>query len=732
MTTLFYLDALEIDEPQGYGGLILNLMRDDNWHGIFSEASTSALSFYGEAAEYLKEKKRTEGLRSDVTFQSLMTCGGVYDEQLPILTGKIDFTTYREEAGNLCLVSMAVEQTGCAMTLRNRYDQKVNMNSNTAFDGITGLQPYTGLGHILELPARDLKAAVDGSVGADGHNVVGDYTQANGSLLLIRPTYSVQRSANIETSQLDAIGEWETNVSTPFDFLLTPQLLYEDNITCFSGEFEYDIRMKGVYDFTLGGALVWIKVKLITWDGAGTIFANHTEIDSFTVIENFGGIPDSGTFDGTITGSTPLAEGEGIYGIVEFASLSTIGSPLDFNVTFDSDTYFTLNALKSCPTTEAEVFFINEALSRVTEAITDNCLQVKSDYYGRADSEPYASDADGCGSLRVITNGLKIRRAEQSNYFVSLKELFDGLKPIDNIGMGFEDNPNAPNSQWLRIESVDYFYRDEEILSCPFVPKVEFELLENKYASVIRSGYEKWEVQNINGLEEFNSTREYRTGLTAVNNPVDLLSKFVAGSIPLEITRQQSFADTGAADTKFDNDTFIIVLDRINYGFQVEQGNIDNPANIFSPGTVINWRIRPYYNLMRWFKSLANSYPNIDDTINKLYFSSGTGNYVAEGELIQGLYDVDCKLENGVKAENRNLSKLDFTDTAEATPLWKPETASFTYPLSVKDYQLLKANPYGYISFQPGKGDYLKGFIQSVKYKVNEGTADFILRLKWE
>jgi hypothetical protein len=256
--------------------------------------------------------------------------------------------------------------------------------------------------------------------------------------------------------------------------------------------------------------------------------------------------------------------------------------------------------------------------------------------------------------------------------------------------------------------------------------------LENKYASVIRSGYEKWEVQNINGLEEFNSTREYRTGLTAVNNTVDLLSKFVAGSIPLEITRQQSFADTGAADTKFDNDTFIIVLDRINYGFQVEQGNIDNPANIFSPGTVINWRIRPYYNLMRWFKSLANSYPNIDDTINKLYFSSGTGNYVAEGELIQGLYDVDCKLENGVKAENRNLSKLDFIDTAEATPLWKPETASFTYPLSVKDYQLLKANPYGYISFQPGKGDFLKGFIQSVKYKVNEGTADFVLKLKWE
>jgi hypothetical protein len=732
MTTLFYLDAIESEEPQGFAGIVLNLMRDENWHGIFSEASTSPLGFYGTAAAYLKNKKETEGLRADVTFSAYMSCGGIYDEQIDILTGKIDFTTYREDQGELCIVYVAVEQTGCGMTLRNRYDQKVNMDSDIAFDGMTGLNPYAGLNYSLELPPHNLRAAIDGSVGSDGHTIIGDYNQGNGSTLFVRPTYSVQRSANIQTSQLDSISDWETNGLTSLDFPITPQLLYEDVITCFSGDFEYDIRKKGTYDFTLNGNLVWIKVKLITWDGTGNIFTDHTVIDSFTVAENLSGLPESGTFDGSITGTTVLTEGIGLYAIVEFATLSTPGDPLDFEITFDSDTYFTLNAVKSCPATEAEVFFINEALSRATEAITNNCLQVKSDYYGRADSQPYASDADGCGGLRVVTNGLKIRRAERNDYFISLKDLFDGLKPIDNIGMGLEENPNIPNSQWLRIEQVDYFYRDEEILSLPYVPKVEFELQENKYFSLIRSGFEKWEVEDINGLQEFNSTREYRTGLTAVNNTIDILSKFVAGSIPLEITRQQSFADTGAADSKFDNDTFIIVLDRINYGFQVEQGNIDNPANIFSPDTVYNWRIRPYYNLMRWFKSIANSYPNIDDTINKLYFSSGTGNYAAEGELIQGLYDPACKLENGVKAENRNLSKLDFADVAEATPLWKPETVSFTYDLSVKDYQQLKANPYGYISFQPGKGSFLKGYIQSIKYKLNEGTADFVLKIKWD
>lgn len=729
MTTLFYLDDLEIEEPQGFGEIVLNLSRDDNWHGVFSEASASSLGFYGVAAIYLKNKKTTEGLRADVTFRALMTCGGVYDEQQDILTGKIDFRTYKETAGQLCLVYAAVQQTGCAITLRNRYDQKVNMDSNIAFDGITGLQPYAGLGHELTLPTRELQVATEGFV-VEGGDVIDLEVFATGTRQFwVRPTYGRQIFANINESQLTptVFAASDNGVN---DSVISPVLLFDDDINCFSGEFAYEFILKGSYDFTfsIGGSIDFIRLQVVRGEFPSTLTVLHTVDLPVDPMNNDHGI---GAFDENWSGVITLAEGEGLYTYLTAHYAGGLAADIDGSVTFDEETYVNIEGIKSCPPTTAETYFIHEALSRATEAITDGCLTVKSNYYGRADSEPYAADQDGCGGLRVITNGLKIRKAVQDNYFVSLKELFDGLKPIDNIGMGLEENPNTPNTEWLRVEDVSYFYRDEEVLSFPSIPKVDFELDENKHYSLIKAGFEKWEVENINGLEEFNSTREYRTGLTAVNNTADLVSKFVAGSIPIEITRQQSFADTGAADTKFDNETFIIVLDRISYGFQVEQGNIDNPVNIFSPDTVYNWRIRPYYNLMRWFKSLANSYPNIDDTANKLYFSSGTGNYTAEGELIEGLYDPDCKLENGVKAENRNLSKLDFSDVTEATPLWRPEPAIFTYPLSVQDYKLLKANPYGYISFQPGGGEFLKGFIQSVKYKLNEGTADFVLKIKW-
>jgi hypothetical protein len=52
--------------------------------------------------------------------------------------------------------------------------------------------------------------------------------------------------------------------------------------------------------------------------------------------------------------------------------------------------------------------------------------------------------------------------------------------------------------------------------------------------------------------------------------------------------------------------------------------------------------------------------------------------------------------------------------------------------LSVADYKTLKANPYGYISFQCGTGEWKKGYVQDVRYRLNKGDADFVLKIKYE
>jgi hypothetical protein len=601
------------------------------------------------------------------------------------------------------------------------------------------LQQYDKLNFEMELPAKELQAAVDGSVEDAGFTFNIEITAPPGltfATIYLRPDYATERYNNIATGQLIAINGCVTSnsiITEGCDGPLTPQLLFEDDILCFNGTFVYHSRMKGEINVTGTNGLFRLSHIIFKWDGVGDIFNDGAIVAQNDLFDYTADLPNDlpdapfvFSFDDTINGTSTIADGEGFYAVLATRSINFHHF---IQIDFDNNTAITISANKVCPVTDANVYAINETLSRITEAITDNCLKVKSDYYGRTDSQPYTSDEDGCGGLRVTTSGLKIRRAPTPAFFASLKDMFDGLRGIDNIGMGIESNSFIPGYSWLRIEPVEYFYQDIEILSLPFVPEAEISIQEQLHYSNIDSGYQKWEVERINGLDEPNSNRKYRTGLSSVNNTIDITSKLIAGSYAIETTRQQSFADTGAADTTYDNETFIICVERQAYGFIVEQGIKENPADVFSPQTLYNWRIRPFSNLMRWFKSIANSYANIYDSSHKLFFASGTGNFLAEGE-IGGAYPA-CKLENGVKAENRDLGVLDFVDTNQATPLWKPEYATLTYPLSVADYKTLKANPYGYISFQCGTGEWKKGYVQNLRYRLNKGECDFTLKIKY-
>jgi len=201
----------------------------------------------------------------------------------------------------------------------------------------------------------------------------------------------------------------------------------------------------------------------------------------------------------------------------------------------------------------------------------------------------------------------------------------------------------------------------------------------------------------------------------------------VTGSYPIEITRQQSFADSGGADTAYDDNVFLICVRKPDYpysGLEVEVGNVDSPANIYSPSTVYNWRIRPVANMLRWFKSIASTYRNILDTANQLFFSSGTGNILARGMMA----DAFCRPEKQVTQENQSIF---FTQTDDFAPIWINETITFSYPLSLADYNKIKANPYGYISVQCGEGQWLKGFIKQVNYQPANGNGQFTLKRKY-
>lgn len=719
MNWRFFLDDLEIDEPQGFSDISFNIMRDQTWHGVLFEASTSSLRFYGKAFDYLKTAKQGFGVDAKVVFLAESRCEGqeTWEE---VIKGRLNFSNYRETCGQDCFVILSVEQEGCAMILKNRFDQKVALDSTLAFDKQTQLEDYSGLSFPMELATQDIPVSVEGYVVDEGDYVDLEIFLPETRQIFVRPQFARVIDESINQSNL--IGStFAASPNLTNEHIISPVFLLDDPLSCITEDFQYDFRLKGSYNINIQhvgpGSFDIEYVKL---------YAGYGEFpDSMTTLAELplssSGEDAIGVFDWTQSGSLNIPQGQGFYTWFELKSDASAGSTIlnpESRVIFDKETHFLASNTRQCPPTDAEVYLAHEALSRATEAITDRCLSVKSDYYGRVDSEPYASPIDGCGGLRVITNGLRIRQAENKEFFVSLKDLLEGLNAIDNIGFGIEGDQ-------LRVEPVEYFYQDTEVLKVPLVPRLETQTQQNLVRSVVKIGYKKWEIQSTKGIDEFNSNKEFATSITSITNPLDQTSSLVASGYVIDQLRTSSLAATGQADSSYDNDTFIIVVERDAYGFHVEQGAA-NATGLFSPDTAYNWRIRPFSNLMRWGKSIFPAYPQLANSASKIFFRSGTGNYLASGELT----DSNCKLENGTKAENDDLSAMDYL--GGITPIWKPETITFDYPLSVSEYRRIKANPLGYISVQCGQGEFIKAYISNIEYTPASGEAKFNLLVKWQ
>ncbi len=741
---LCYLDdTLLDDEPLGLGDIELSVIRDQDLHGIGFEATTSTLEFISNGRDYLENIKNTLGLKATTIFRADIRCAPG-DEFETAISGKVNYSNYKTKCGSFCSVSVPIESVGCEMILKNRFDQSVDLDAMVTFNKLTALVDYDDLALILDLPTRELDYETNGSVLATEPPFHIDILPST-RIGIVRPDYGNVIASNINQTELtgaELIGFWESSI-------ISPNVLWDERLANFPDPVLITGRLKGVMQWRLPGQpgvnlgeafLVVFRGELTPDQTLVDISGNldpfftgnilSTQIYHFT--DSFQDVPFDVPYSYTWD---PIDSGvDGIYAGIIYNSQ---GDSID--VLWDQATFFKAETVKAVPATKAAGYLIHETLSRVVESITDNCCRVKSSYYGRVDSQPFAFTQDGCGGLRYLTSGLKIRNALNAKFFANMRDLVAGLQAIDNIGTAIEADETRPGNYVYRIEDLDFFYQDVEMLRCTAIAVAQGQLDASKFYSQIKIGYKKWQTQTNFGTDEFNADRTFRTALTAIQNLLDQTSILVAGQYPIEVTREQQFADTSAADTTYDDDNFIICLKRIGgtygygYAYQglvVEQGNIDSSSNIFSPASVYNIRISPYRNLMRWARSIFASYPNITDSDNRLYFTEGTGNYQAAGILSDAATN-PCSLEKVVVAENQDLLQTVFKDITKITPLWRNETLTFDYPLSLADYQRIKLNPYGYISFQCGNGDFEKGWLTELKYKPFQGIANITIRKTW-
>lgn len=815
--------STQIDEPIGWDGINLRLKRDKNWHGFFDFAddTTASLQFHGDGFTILKTAYETYGSQANVQLLIEYQCatGDEYDQ---LYLGRFVFSTYKDICGDECYSEIGIEALSCLMIFRNRYDQQVDLDSLESFDGDV-LPEYDGLNKQLTLPSKviflqSLAVSTESKTTYAIQNPdstaypTGYLPDGGGGYLTGTRTAWFSIPSNVTQSDLSTINgtitEYAPNGINTNSY---PSALFKLDLLPICPAFQIRIQISFTGTFTNSGSanrseeLKFIIVLGETaWTGSGAIIIDTTSLYSYT-----GTSPDTQNFNYSIDETITVAAGQSLFLYFFYECFKSDNAQNDPTVTVNNDFSIDLSSESQCDATRAGVYLINETLSRCVEAVTNDCMRVYSDYFGRTDAEPYPSDADGCGALRAVINGLRIRNAPNSDgntpqkMTVSMQDMFDALNSTDNIGIGLEDDPFRPyeNAKLIRVEPQEYFYNQSILMTCDSIRKVERNVDSSLIFSTIRLGYQKWKTWNINGLNDIFTPREYRTELAELKNELDKTCKFLASDYAIEWTRRQYGLTT--ADSRYDNDIFFLCLTRdpyeynvrgnfiafigtiviqgVGYQFQigdtiditgtasndgtytitfieeqfalnttsivvaealtdengigftitsnnipytVEQGLV-SPTNILNPDTVMNYRLAPTRNTMRWLKSLLQSYRQY--LTGTVIFTSGEGNILASGEVL-----TPCRLENAVIAENQNLSLDNFATPEDNYPLFYPELVKFEYPMTYEQYLTVLDNPYGLIGYQCGSGAIEYGWIEDMQYSPYNGLVNFTLRPKIE
>ncbi len=716
----FYLNDILIDEPVGFDATKVKLKRSENWHGVMSETDSQSVDIYGTGYTILKDLYDSYGIDAVAILRIEYACVDTFE-----VLGEYSITFYNSQwfCGNNCYCKVGIERKGCLYQLTNALDTKVDLDALKAIDKTTDLADYDYLGKEIEVPSKTIVLS--------SNAIVSEYI-TNDVLVDVNAQYGGTYTGVIQIAffmPFDNIGLEElSEISTAISFKhnfgaisdddIHSEYIYKNivnNFQCLGDSYNISINTSGVLNLSTTATLFPISVTFFVYKLSGT---TRTELYSQILINT--GTPTDKIYEYNISysDSVSLLEGDYIYSYIFVNALkTTIGNFDLFNISEFKDSEFNISLDSICPSTNAKLYLVNETLSHISEYVTNNCLRVYSEYLGRTDSQPYNQSSDGCGGMIGLTNGLFLRRIEDvytgdktPKLALSFNDVINAVNAVNPVGFAIELNGD---DEVIRVENWEHFYNDMVVADIGSVTVKKSPNLKLHFKN-FKTGYNKYEAEEYNGLDEFLTEREYTTSLVNHNATLDKVCQFVASGYAIEITRRKGNADS--KDWRYDNDTFFICLKRLSGELVVEQGNIINNANIIDASTILNFTISPARMAMKWFKYITTFLKSTKELI----YSSGKGNTAAEGELINV-----CSIESGVISEKQNITQSDFQTSEDGIYLAELHGVD-EVPFTFEQYKSVKLNPHGLIAYNCDAVQKY-GWIQEFEYSFVDGKASFIL-----
>jgi hypothetical protein len=646
--------------PNGWEKGKFQIIRNEKYRGLTRKLSINELTFVKDGRDFIRDVYEAQGINAVIMFtvMRLDDTDQLYDTYF---TGMIDLATYAiSETG----VKIQVIDNSFTEKIKNRENTKVNIRQNYSVGGFETTDISNVTNDNVRFAAVNIMALATWKVNSPDTSSDTDH-------------YIPIELVNTEFTEAQS----QTVAATDPMFVAS----LEDRILRVSGSIE------GLLICNELAATASITIRLFVNAIAVATLLTENDKDVYD-------LPFAGTFDESfsiVTGDTVSIQAS-VGGAV--ADPDTVYYVCDIALT---EVFETLDQV----TLKAYPFY--ESLLKVTQLIGDKDDSLKSTYFGRTDTPivTYAND----GQLGHITRGLFLRRAYGMNdtLSLSLQELFESLSKIFCLGMAVE---TVSGTDKVVIEELSYFFDNNVIIDLSNRVReatIEKEVLPTWHYNRVKAGFNSFEYLAVGGLSEFNTSSEWSTVITAVDNELDLIGRYRADTRGINLLRK---AGPTGSDSKGDEDIYLIdtvrdtpngFLARTDEGFTLAVGGVD-------AGQSYNLDFSPARTLRRWGRVIR---AGMEHNLNSL--------------LRWQASDKNSTLETQKSTETSPIDEDgDILVNDLSTPYWYPEAYSVECEMLYSEISAILNNPKGLIKLASGKYGWILEF--SIGMKENKATMKLL------
>lgn len=716
----------EVCEPKGWDAFKSEIKRDFKSHGVVFQFTSGTIKLgFVDGKSILENAFQLEGYDAAVTF----TVDSRPDENTAYTNVFTGTAVMQNRELNENYFEVDFENSTFQQKVINRLKTTLRVNSDTDLDG-NALTPITPL-------TTDW-----GSIRFD--HIYFGRASANTNLLLNQtdgvPAGSIVRYLQmkfintlvdtLETKTIEESG-WSTGIPTYLvsstisgDLTFTTKFARLFSCTVDSTEaaedtfvqYQYYLRHSDIDDVEITTYTLYDSG--ITTVTEGTNYQWGAESDDITQLISGVNIGDNFRVYAKMTGGA-------LVGVptVDFAG-NTILEP-----TIASDQWSVkFSILKTQEIFSVSYYMIFEFLDHLINIVSGSSGKLKSSFLDRTDN---GASVDGCGGLNMITNGAFLRGLTDEPE-ITLDKALSSILAVYGLGWGFEND--GAGSYDIRVELLEYFYGDNEILDLgtPIEgASYKESAFDDLLISNVKVGYKKFSKDEaVSGdRDDFLTQSEYSLPTSTIDGNYNAISDFITSGRLIQATFE-SRLDTSQT-WKFDKDIFMVAASRSGATFIPENDeNFESVGGVDDQSTIYNLRHAPVemflnhaliVNSAMMGKTLNKSYINVSSDVNQDF------------NITFNQYE-SCLLGDSQRLQRSSTGNITIGNNFEGNRIFDPIKHELKIALSKTQLDLIisamennatdSTKNYGFLTYRDNEGLTQTGYPLTIKWNPNDEIAD--------